>query len=503
MYDREKISLIGGPEASVPITLRVARWIIVTLIAGGWLAPWFSTGLADPQVGSATNTKKSRPQAGFDLEKLQTLDLIEKLQEESNQEDNSPSARWVSGFMVIDGAPAIPEGIPDPNKPWVSPIMRELVRRGTAALPVLIDHLDDDRPTKLFVIHKSVSGGMWQSDEYVPRHVDSRNHPPGINTGRHLPGTNRGLRRIEGFDLTQPFEIRYTVRVGDLCYIAFGQIVNRSFSFVRYQPTDCIVINSPVHTPALVAAVKQDWSGLTVGGHKLSLSQDALVKYPYDVSAPAVVRLLFYYPNDGESVALKLLARPIYSTPVVLDFIQRLVQEDNSAKWKAMIEKFRFEHGQASADAIPFRLHWVYWMAKNMRNRDFMEGNNRAFKILTQFYPDYRLDTPTFVNAADPQEQHELIARLARSSSEKIDQAVYRVYQSISANARSDDRQNQELDFLAFDCMSRLLEKGHGQEFRAYVLSRIRDVEALPEKSEGRRSLDSLRNWDRRLKGQK
>src|SRR5258708_2776057 len=56
------------------------------------------------------------------------------------------------GAFIADNAPAKFEGgvlgVPAPSSPRQ---MRELVRRGVAALPILISHLDDRRPTRLAV----------------------------------------------------------------------------------------------------------------------------------------------------------------------------------------------------------------------------------------------------------------------------------------------------------------------------------------------------------------
>src|SRR5262245_20292749 len=51
----------------------------------------------------------------------------------------------------------------------------------------------------------------------------------------------------------------YTVRVGDVCFVAIGQIVGRGYQAVRYQPTACVVLNSPARDPNLRAEVRALW----------------------------------------------------------------------------------------------------------------------------------------------------------------------------------------------------------------------------------------------------
>jgi hypothetical protein len=58
------------------------------------------------------------------------------------------------------------------------------------------------------------------------------------------------------------FDGRYTVKVGDVCYVLIGQIVNRQLVAVRYQPTAGLIVNSPIEVPPLAEKVKNDWGAL-------------------------------------------------------------------------------------------------------------------------------------------------------------------------------------------------------------------------------------------------
>ena len=167
---------------------------------------------------------------------------------------------------------------------------------GSRALPALIKHLSDKRETK-FVEDHSVGGvAMWFTIEYDPRTSDPQHRPAGVNQAR-------------GMDRAQLVpNKKYTLKVGDLCFVAVGQIVNRDLEAMRYQPTAQEYINSPVHTPALARAVAKDWDGLTADAHRKQLEDDATRYWP-SAGAEAVKRLLYYYPADGERIALELLNR--------------------------------------------------------------------------------------------------------------------------------------------------------------------------------------------------
>lgn len=401
-------------------------------------------------LSSSSTERETSSNPKPDLSRLKVTELIDKLEAESAEGIGSHATAWASGFIAIDEEPQFRGGMLGSTKPTTSPVMRELVRRGVAALPDLIDHLNDQRLTKLVITHDFGFGGMWQSDEYPPRSGDPKKQPSGVNTG---------LVKYDGIDQVSVSPAKYTIRVGDLCYVAVGQIVNRSLSAVRYQPTAIIVINSPVQTPTLVKAVKQDWLNLTAEQHQQSLSQDALSKYPYATTS-ALTRLLFYYPQEGEKLALKLLARPLYQEEPLWDFIRkRLVEESDPNQWKTLIDEFRKTYGQAAADAIPFRLHWIYQVMSVEQDIKSRERKERASKILTQLYPDYDPYTPSFINAANLGEQIELIKSLAKYQSKKVDQAVYTVFQSASYLKSTNQYEGSEIDELLSTCRSRLLGK--------------------------------------------
>lgn len=166
-------------------------------------------------------------------------------------------------------------GVPPPTVP---PQMRELVRRGVAALPVLLGHLDDKRPTKLIVggsIFDRANFYLFEifATEYAPR----RSSSPDSMTERDFSG-------------------RYTVKVGDICYVLIGQIVNRNLIAVRYQPTAGLIVNSPIEQPSLATWTRSDWNGLDAAEHQASLLEDVRkddLDFHYK---PTLARLRFYYP---------------------------------------------------------------------------------------------------------------------------------------------------------------------------------------------------------------
>src|SRR5262249_50307293 len=128
---------------------------------------------------------------------------------------------------------------------------RSLVEIGPDALPFLLEALEDKTPTKLKVTHNFGIGGMWFSAE--------------LDRNPLSPVEKRALSKVltkaddeDDEDDTRPHS--YTVKVGDVCFVAIGQIVGRHYLAVRYQPTAIIVINSPVQTKELRERVRAIWS---------------------------------------------------------------------------------------------------------------------------------------------------------------------------------------------------------------------------------------------------
>lgn len=159
------------------------------------------------------------------------------------------------------------------------PAMLELVRRGVAALPDLIAHLTDKRPTKLVV------GGEFYSFQYFSTEFDARER-------RH-----RNLLCGGGCQ-ERPFDGTYTVRVGDICYFLVGQIVGRYLTAVRYKASFGLVVNSPLESPELVADVHHDWAGVSADSFREFLLADIEGARNLIRASPALARLRFYYPDS-------------------------------------------------------------------------------------------------------------------------------------------------------------------------------------------------------------
>lgn len=229
------------------------------------------------------------PSASRDYSGKSVTELIDGLTQMDSQSPGINSAAIYEGFIADNTPVSFQVGVLGASPPKVPPQMRELVRRGSVALPELIKHLDDKRLTELEVGNKP-SGSqvgvdafmfMYFSDEYDPR----------------VPGSEREARSME-----KAFDGRYTVKVADVCYVLIGQIVNRRLLAVRYQPSGGLIVNSPIEAPVLVQEVRDDWGDADSETLLQSLLQDIHARnYPKRIGDrfvnPALERLRFYFPD--------------------------------------------------------------------------------------------------------------------------------------------------------------------------------------------------------------
>jgi hypothetical protein len=380
-----------------------------------------------------------------DFSSATTQDLIAKLQDESNQGIGTHATAWASGFMAIDDEPKFHGGIIGSAKPVVSPVMRELVRRGLAALPQLIRHLSDARPTKLTVGQGFM--GKWFATEYDPRGRTPAKLPPGVTA----PFSNIGHTPQGDFD-------NYTLKVGDLCFVAVGQIVNRQLNAVRYQPSMCLVVNSPLETPALAAAVKTDWDGLTPADHRRSLEEDALgmTTHP-ETQGEALKRLLFYYPDAGKPLAVRLLDRPFFDSTAVWNFVsQILLPAKDEARQDKLLADFRKQHGDVNYRGVERCLI----LASNFPPvpGDARQTRNAiaARKILQRLFPGVDPYHPPMLGAVTFIDEHNLVDALAPFHSTEIDAGIFQVLRRVAEFDTKEINDKFDQCDLALACAKRL-----------------------------------------------
>lgn len=168
-----------------------------------------------------------------------------------------------------------------------------LVELGPAALPTLLNHLDDKTETKLVIKHSELMGVMWHDTE-IPAPEDAKDEIQAIQ--------NAGIKPRDLGASTDHIS-EHHVTTGDVCFVIIGMITNRSYNAVRYQMTACQVINSPTSSPEIAKAVRDMW-------REPDASQALHERLMRDLARDdpgAATRLLYYFPERSSAKVLSWL----------------------------------------------------------------------------------------------------------------------------------------------------------------------------------------------------
>jgi hypothetical protein len=221
-----------------------------------------------------------------------------------------------------------------------SPVLRKIVEKGIDAVPLLLKHINDTRTIKM----RPISGMMWMTyaNEYDFNRRMRKIAPQGVN---HEETGGNGPPR------------RHAITVGDLCFVALGQIVNRAFVASRYQPSGGLVVNSPTHSAALRKVVLEDWTGLTRERHESMLVEDFVSADCEPRRIGAYWRLSYYYPEEVEPLVLRQLAEPSYDACKSNTFVrERLYPARDKSEREKLLAAFIRKQGSPSRQGVLLEL---------------------------------------------------------------------------------------------------------------------------------------------------
>jgi hypothetical protein len=339
-------------------------------------------------------------------------------------------------------------GHPAPKR---SEVLENIVKKGVTAVPVLLKHLDDKRPTRI----KPIRGILWMSfaDEYDFNRRTRLVKPEGVNRETF------GEARPENHQLT----------VGDLCFVALGQIVNRNLNASRYQPTGGLVVNSPTYSRRLCDVIRSDFKKCTQETHLAQLLDDFLYPDHEDRRIGAYRRLAYYYPGQVEELVLKQLTVPTYDVFAVRAFVSDTLHRAKAAeKRRELFTKFIDTHGKASRDGILLQLfNDLDTQEADEEKRLFppLKEKDDARGALVDLYgykPTVKSSEVPYVNTWSSSAQARFLEALVHDKSRQIDEAVFAIFKRID-----DD------DQLALGCMQRLIGRGYEKPVQQYCERRI------------------------------
>ncbi|MHC4563071.1 MAG: hypothetical protein ACYS8X_09900 [Planctomycetota bacterium] len=420
------------------------RHIVKTLCVAGLILGLIGLACYIADTKSALpRPDRPPPMPRPDLRPAEIEALIDQLQEVGEPGVGYETTSTASEFLPLSGAMDWHCGLLfQDRQPVRSDVLARLVACGAPAVPHLLAHLDDARPTGVRIEGR---GFRLLAGEYD------------MNWRTEAPLSEWPSLRDWSCPESEPPE---TIAVGDLCFVALGQIVNRSFSAVRYQPSMILMINSPVHVPLLLEAARRQWADLTEESHRASLIRD--FRQPDSVfrRRSAYQRLAYYYPDVVEELVLEVLSAPTYDSLLIYHFlVDVLYKEDDHAERKRLFDEFVSAHGEATSDGILLGLFDLL-----VDYGDSPERKER--EILAQFYgydETVTSDQAPFVDAMSRGELAMVLEVLIYDDSPKIDQAVLALLET------ADDD-----DYLALRCFCRLIDRGYDEAIRTHCKRRLR-----------------------------
>jgi hypothetical protein len=338
--------------------------------------------------------------------------------------------------------------------PRNSVIIRSIVERGVQAVPSLLKHLDDCRETRI----PPLKGMEWISfgDEY------DYNHRLRIN---NLAGVNKEPPAISG--LGDPDS--HIVTVGDLCYVALGQIVNRDFNAARYQPTGGLIISSPSYSSNLCSVARGDFENLTEKGHRELLSQDFIKPDCEQRRNGACRRIAFYYPDALEGLVLQQLMVSAYDNIKINSFVRdELYPNKSKDARQRLFDGFLRTNGNAFFDGVRLQLFDDLYLQEGDEHHSVsppLNGKYNARALLIQLYgygDNVKASDKPYATNWDTGEEARFIDGLVNVKNPKIDREVEGIFLKIS-----DD------DYLALSCIKVLTGRGYDGEILQYCERRI------------------------------
>jgi ankyrin repeat protein len=317
----------------------------------------------------------------------------------------------------------------DPKPTPTVNVFRELVKLGPAAVPDLLSHLGDKRPTRVIVRNGFGPNSSFKDDN------DKNDESP------------------------DP----YTVKVGDLCYVALGQIVNRPYDVAEYQWPKMLVVFSPTRSPKTCDALKKEWGNLTPEKHRKSLLKDCENRSDMETLGGAFRRLSWYYPDALEAPALQLLARRTYDEEATRKFVrEKLYAEDDLKKCRELFADYLKEAGDAASDGIRVALYSDLLTLEIIEENQLKpnEFGQKPRQLLIELYCVPKTVKYKDKPVPDSISSDDLVAlighALAYDRSAKIDRAVRDIL------AKTTDERT------ALACMPRLVGRGFDDDIAAY-----------------------------------
>ncbi len=280
-----------------------------------------STPYSDVRLGTRPSIKYNVRSAPTEDQVRQITALIEKFGEIETPDLGLCATTSGCAFSPIDGHAKLGALLLTEHRLQTSAAMHDVVTLGPKCLPFLLSRLNDQTQTKLRFTRCAGIGTISLCNDIRDSLVDLTT----TLTNQREQFVRRQQAVLNGPRFDGHALPSYTVTIGDVCFVAIGQIVGRRYQAVRYRPTACVAVNSPAHDPDLCNQVRTIWSSDDPSRAVFeSLCLDYATEgrsewgqfYANLVQVEAAMRLLFYFPAESrELIAKRLGALDVRSRP--------------------------------------------------------------------------------------------------------------------------------------------------------------------------------------------
>lgn len=344
-------SVVSSPPLSPEAEMRTLVAVVFALLTDMYLfadKPKAKPPTLTVKLGAIPEVKMGQPPAVDDAQTKRIKELIADLAKLDSADVGLSATFSGHDFAPVPGQSQVGTLLFADHQVKRSQPLRDLVTLGPDALPHLLDALDDKTPTMLVIKHDFGIGGMWYGSELDLNPVNPAE--AAIYKAR-VEVSEKERDEVFRAEVSSTLK-SHTVTVGDVCFVAIGQIVGRGYSAVRYQPTACIVINSPTHDAKLCADVRAAWSNKEPAKKLFdSLLADYATEGVFngenlngwyagnDLQCGAATRLLYYFPKESAKlIAQRLEKLDVSKGDSMLQWVANRVRPDHFLKATAWCE---------------------------------------------------------------------------------------------------------------------------------------------------------------------
>lgn len=234
---------------------------------------------ASNHVAAGRENSRCRPAVGPVTDAAALVDALASAPPEAVQTDAQASGCFLPLARLVEpheGSSNVLSSAP----------LRQLVAMGAVAIPAILLGLDDDRPTRFGV-------SPLASNPHIAFHyLEHTEEVDPYDREAVALLTNKAKALSSDNDARE-----HKLTVGDLCFFALGQIVNRYYLPIQFPSKFTAIVTSPIKFPAMVERLRHQWGTLDTAQHAAQLSSELEQAGTPRFREDTWLRLQYYFPD--------------------------------------------------------------------------------------------------------------------------------------------------------------------------------------------------------------